>query len=168
LSFAQAGTQYKIAGSSSGAQRRLVFCAGRDPVDTHRYQGHKHPFQHQFATRIALVALLVVPAQAGTQYRKDMQERKPCVYILASKRNGTLYIGVTSDPIKRVWQHKNNVVEGFTKQYKVHRLVWFEMHETMDAAIAREKAIKEWKRAWKLRLIERENPEWQDLYETLL
>lgn len=91
----------------------------------------------------------------------------PCVYLLASKRNGTLYVGVTSDLIKRIWEHKNHVVEGFTKKYGVELLVWYEVHETMDSAIRREKAIKEWKRAWKLRLIEKSNPKWVDLYDTL-
>jgi putative endonuclease len=88
--------------------------------------------------------------------------------MLASKRNGTLYIGVTSDLIKRVWQHRNEVVEGFTPRYRVHDLVWYELHETMESAILREKQLKEWKRAWKLRLIEGENPGWLDLYSTLL
>ena len=87
----------------------------------------------------------------------------PCVYILASKRNGTLYVGVTSNLIQRVWQHRNDQVEGFTKRYKVHTLVWYEQHETMESAIAREKAIKEWQRAWKLELIEAANPDSQDL-----
>ncbi len=91
----------------------------------------------------------------------------PCVYLLASKRNGTLYVGVTSDLIKRIWEHKNHVVEGFTSKYGVELLVWYEVHETMDSAIRREKAIKEWKRAWKLRLIEKGNPNWVDLYDTL-
>jgi len=94
--------------------------------------------------------------------------RQPCVYILASQRNGTLYTGVTSDLIKRVWQHKNDEVEGFTRKYAVHQLVWYELHETMATAISREKAIKEWKRAWKLRLIEEGNPEWCDLYDGLV
>ncbi len=93
--------------------------------------------------------------------------RHPCVYLLASRRNGTLYIGVTSNLIKRVWEHKENFVEGFTKKYAVHDLVWYEQHETMAAAIAREKALKEWKRAWKLELIEQANPDWKDLYESL-
>ncbi len=92
----------------------------------------------------------------------------PYVYLLASKRNGTLYIGVTADLIKRVWQHKNNVVEGFTKRYGVHLLVWFEEHESMASALSREKAMKEWKRQWKLKLIETTNPEWIDLYGNLL
>ena len=93
--------------------------------------------------------------------------KQPCVYILANKRNGTLYIGVTSNLLQRVWQHKNDLVEGFTKRYGVHMLVWYESHETMENAITREKAIKEWKRTWKLRMIEKENPAWRDLYEDL-
>ena len=94
--------------------------------------------------------------------------KQPCVYILASRRNGTLYVGVTSDLVKRVWEHKENLVDGFTKRYGVHTLVWYEPHESMEAAIRREKAIKEWKRAWKLEVIEKQNPEWRDLYEDLL
>ena len=94
--------------------------------------------------------------------------RQPAVYILASKRNGTLYIGVTSDLAKRVWQHKNDVVDGFTKRYSVHQLVWYELHDTMESAIEREKTLKNWKRVWKLELIENSNPSWQDLYETIV
>ena len=94
--------------------------------------------------------------------------KQPCVYLLASRRNGTLYTGVTSDLIQRVWQHKNDLVEGFTRRYGVHRLVWYELYDTMETAIAREKAIKEWKRTWKIRLIEGFNPEWADLYESLI
>lgn len=93
--------------------------------------------------------------------------KKPCVYILASRRNGTLYVGVTSDLIQRVWQHKSQLVEGFTKKYGVDRLVWYEIHSSMESAIRREKAIKEWKRAWKLALIEEANSEWRDLYTDL-
>ena len=93
---------------------------------------------------------------------------QPCVYILASGRNGTLYIGVTSDLIKRVWEHKNDFVDGFTKRYGVHVLVWYEVHETMRSAIAREKALKNWKRSWKLGLIETANPDWLDLYSELV
>ncbi len=94
--------------------------------------------------------------------------KQPAVYILASKKNGTLYTGVTSDLIKRIWEHKNNMVDGFTKHYRVHDLVWFELHESMDSAIAREKNIKEWKRAWKLNLIEKDNPVWRDLYDNIV
>ncbi len=86
------------------------------------------------------------------------------VYILASDRNGTLYIGVTSNLVGRVWQHKNHVVDGFSKTYHVDRLVWFETHEDINIAIQREKNLKAWKRTWKLRLIEEQNPEWKDLY----
>jgi putative endonuclease len=94
--------------------------------------------------------------------------RKPCVYLLASRRNGTLYVGVTSDLVKRVWQHKNDLTDGFTKRYQVHILVWYESHETMESAKHREKAIKEWKRRWKFELIEIDNPLWRDLYNDLL
>jgi len=93
---------------------------------------------------------------------------QPCVYILASERNGTLYIGVTSDIVQRVWQHKNDFVEGFTRRYRVHTLVWYEAHETMESAITREKALKNWHRKWKLRLIERDNPGWRDLFAELI
>ena len=87
---------------------------------------------------------------------------------MASKRNGTLYMGVASDLVKRIWEHKNNMVEGFTKRYGVHQLVWYEVHEGMESAIEREKRLKEWKRKWKLELIESTNPSWQDLYHTIV
>lgn len=90
------------------------------------------------------------------------------VYILASKQNGTLYVGVTSNLPGRVWQHKNGVVEGFTTEYGVDRLVYFEMHESAESAIRREKQIKKWNRKWKLRLIEEMNPAWRDLYEEIV
>ena len=91
-----------------------------------------------------------------------------CVYILTSEKYGTLYIGVTSDLIKRIWEHKNGEVAGFTKRYGVHTLVWFEQHETMESAISREKALKAWKRDWKLNLIEATNAEWRDLYPDVI
>lgn len=90
------------------------------------------------------------------------------VYILTSGRNGTLYIGVTSELVKRIWEHKNDFVKGFTKRYKVHNLVWYELHDSMDTAIEREKNIKEWKRVWKVRLIEESNPNWNDLYDSIV
>ena len=93
--------------------------------------------------------------------------KKFYVYILCNKRNGTLYAGVTSDLIKRVYEHKNNLVEGFTQKYNVRRLVWYEMHETAETAIMKEKQIKAWKRQWKLRLIEGDNPDWNDLYDVI-
>jgi len=90
--------------------------------------------------------------------------KSPAVYILASQRNGTLYIGVTSDLVKRVWQHREGLVDGFTKQYGVKMLVWYEQHETMDSAISKEKAMKKWLRQWKLSTIEQNNPDWVDLW----
>lgn len=90
------------------------------------------------------------------------------VYILASQRNGTLYVGVTNDPIKRVWQHKNNLMDGFTKKYGVHKLVYFEETNDIESAIKREKLLKRWKRQWKLKLIEEKNPNWKDLYNDLI
>jgi putative endonuclease len=89
------------------------------------------------------------------------------VYILASQKNGTLYVGVTTDLQKRVWQHKNEQVEGFTKKYGVKNLVYFEIYEEYWDAANREKRIKKWNRAWKINLIVKDNPEWDDLYETL-
>jgi putative endonuclease len=89
--------------------------------------------------------------------------KQPCVYILASKRNGTLYVGVTADAARRVAEHRTDAVDGFTKRYGVHRLVYAEFHETMLGAIEREKALKKWRRARKLELIERANPDWRDL-----
>jgi putative endonuclease len=91
-----------------------------------------------------------------------MMERQPCVYILASRRHGTLYIGVTSNLAGRLWQHRSKAKEGFTSRYSVRRLVHFEFAETMEAAIAREKQLKAWRRDWKIALIERENPFWED------
>jgi putative endonuclease len=90
------------------------------------------------------------------------------VYIMASKKNGTLYIGVTNDLLRRVCQHKNDVHEGFTKKYDVHSLVWFEATYDIRGAIQREKQMKKWNRQWKINLIERENPDWADLYEELM
>jgi putative endonuclease len=110
--------------------------------------------------------LFVIPAKAGIQ--RVSLDKQPAVYILASERNGTLYIGVTSDLVKRIWEHKNNMVKGFTKRYSIHQLVWYEMHESMESAIDREKRLKEWKRKWKLELIEGTNPNWQDLYLTIV
>jgi putative endonuclease len=92
---------------------------------------------------------------------------RPCLYILASQRNGTLYVGVTNDVVRRVWEHKTDAVAGFTQQYGVHLLVYIEFHETMPDAILREKQVKKWNRAWKLDLIGRANPEWRDLYDEI-
>ena len=97
-----------------------------------------------------------------------MQGKQPCVYILASKRNGTHYIGVTSNLPKRVYEHKNHLVEGFTRKYKIDIPVWFELHESMESAIQREKQLKKWNRSWKIRLIEDTNPHWNDLSHQIL
>ena len=105
---------------------------------------------------------LVIPAQAGIQKMGQY-----FIYILASKRNGTLYIGVTNNLLERVNQHKNNLVDGFTKKYGVHNLVYYEVYKSIDDAIAREKCMKKWKRKWKLELIESSNPNWEDLFHTL-
>lgn len=94
--------------------------------------------------------------------------KQPSVYILASKRNGTLYTGVTSDLLKRIWEHKQDLVEGFTKKYQVHTLVYFEQYDDMQAAITREKRLKKWKRDWKIKLIEQANPSWRDLWQDLV
>lgn len=97
-----------------------------------------------------------------------MQDKNFYVYIMASKNHGTLYIGVTSDLIGRVCQHKNNLIEGFTKRYGVHNLVYFEASDDVESAIAREKQLKNWHRQWKINLIEERNPNWTDLYNTLI
>jgi putative endonuclease len=101
------------------------------------------------------------------------RETRPCVYILASRRNDTLrndtlYVGVTNDIAQRTWVHRSDMAGGFTKRYQVHRLVYVEFHATMPDAILREKQVKKWRRAWKLELIERDNPQWRDLYDDLL
>ena len=95
-------------------------------------------------------------------------EKQFYVYIVASDRNGTLYIGVTSNLIQRIWQHREKQVEGFSKKYNVQKLVWFEQHENAESAIIREKQIKKWNRDWKIRLIEETNPYWNDLYPSII
>ena len=94
-------------------------------------------------------------------------DRQPAVYIMSNRAFGTLYIGVTSNLIKRVWEHREEKVAGFTREYALHRLVWFELHATMLGAIAREKQLKKWKRAWKIELIHTMNPEWRDLWDRI-
>jgi putative endonuclease len=102
-----------------------------------------------------------------TGIQKNISMKSYYVYIMASKRNGTLYIGVTNDLLKRVYEHKNNFVDGFTKKYSVHSLVYFEQYDDIESAIIREKQLKKWNRKWELELIERVNPQWRDLYEDL-
>jgi putative endonuclease len=94
--------------------------------------------------------------------------KQPCVYILASQRNGTLYVGMTSNLVKRIWEHKSDFIESFTKQYGVHILVYYELHMDIITAITREKQIKKWNRAWKIELIEAGNSEWRDLWLEIL
>ncbi|MEK7079024.1 MAG: GIY-YIG nuclease family protein [Patescibacteria group bacterium] len=97
-----------------------------------------------------------------------MSNKSYWVYILSSQRNGTLYVGVTNSLAKRVWEHKNKKVDGFTKKYEIHHLVYYELHENPESAITREKQIKKWNRKWKLRLIEEKNPQRKDLYNDIL
>ena len=99
--------------------------------------------------------------------KKSFLRKMYFVYILCSRPNGTLYTGVTSDLVKRVYEHRNGITEGFTKTYGVHRLVWYEPHEDIEYAILREKQIKAWKREWKIKMVEEFNPEWDDLYERI-
>ena len=128
------------------------------------------------------IPVIPAPDQGGGQAPSGIQFSAPlsfpwkresrnlmnyCVYILASKRNGTLYIGVTSNLQKRVYEHKTSAVDGFTKKYEVHLLVWYECTEDIELAITKEKQLKKWNRKWKLDLIEKENPEWEDLYDKL-
>ena len=94
-------------------------------------------------------------------------ERTACVYIMASQRNGTLYVGVTTDLVRRVWEHREGAIPGFTKTYSLKRLVWWEEHGDIVVAIAREKTLKRWRRAWKMALIEAANPQWLDLWPAL-
>lgn len=93
---------------------------------------------------------------------------QPAVYILASQKNGTLYIGVRGNLVQRIWQHKNDLVEGFTKRYGIHMLVYYELHSDINSAITREKQLEKWNREWKLGLIEQNNPQWQDLWPTII
>ena len=95
-------------------------------------------------------------------------DKQPAVYILASKWNGTLYIGVTSDLVERIWEHKNNATDGFTKKYSVHTLVYYELLDDMDSAITREKQMKKWRRSWKIKLIQKDNPNWKDLWNDIV
>ena len=109
----------------------------------------------------------VIPVKSKSAKNID-SNMQPTVYILASKRNGTLYVGVTSDLSRRVWEHRNDVIEGFTRHYGVHRLVYYEFHADMASAIIREKRVKKWNRAWKIELIERNNPGWDDLWFSIV
>ncbi|MEO8365340.1 MAG: GIY-YIG nuclease family protein [Pseudoxanthomonas sp.] len=94
--------------------------------------------------------------------------KQPAVYMLATGKRGTLYLGVTSNLIARTWQHREHVVEGFTKRYNITMLAWYELHGTMESAILREKQLKKWNREWKLRLVHESNPEWRDLWDDIV
>lgn len=122
--------------------------------------------------RIESYDTIVIPAPAkagaGIHYSESRMIKQPVVYIMASKRNGTLYIGVTSDLVKRVYEHKHGITGGFTSKYNVHNLVYYELFENMDSAITREKQMKKWRRAWKIQLIEKDNPDWRDLWPELI
>jgi putative endonuclease len=111
--------------------------------------------------------LICHPRENGDPEKKKMRNRQFFVYILASKRNGTLYIGVTNNLLRRVREHKQGIIKGFTKKYKVHMLVYYEQGKYVIGAFDREKQIKKWNRKWKLELIEKMNPEWNDLYYEL-
>ena len=102
------------------------------------------------------------------RYIERMRQHLYYVYILASRRNGTLYVGVSNDVMRRTWEHKHDLIEGFTKKYGVHNLVWYEFHENVNVAIAREKRLKRWNRAWKIKLIEKDNSGWNDIYDRLM
>jgi len=116
----------------------------------------------------SILFLCVIPAQAGIQKEiKKMQEKTYYIYILASQKNGTLYTGVTNNLLERINQHKNKVIKGFTEKYNVNQLVYYEVFHDIHAALNREKQLKTWKRAWKLKLIEDFNPGWRDLYGDL-
>ena len=118
---------------------------------------------------VILLTPAVILLKAGSMgFRRGASVKQPAVYILTSQRNGTLYVGVTSDLGKRVWQHRTGLVEGFSKKYKIHRLVYFELHETMDSAITREKQIKNRNRDWKIHLIKQQNATWRDLYPSIV
>lgn len=110
----------------------------------------------------------LIPNCAGSRYNYDMNDKIPCVYLLASEKNGTLYTGVTSNLMKRIYEHKHNLVAGSSKKYAVHLLVYYEIGESMISVIEREKQIKAGTRKNKINLIEKNNPEWKDLYDRLL
>jgi putative endonuclease len=105
----------------------------------------------------------MVPFRVNSLFMKQYY-----VYIMASKKNGTLYIGVTSDLVKRIYEHKQNLADGFTKEYSVHAVVYYEPHKEVEVVILREKQMKKWNRKWKMRLIEEKNPEWKDLYNEII
>ena len=170
--------------SPNGAQRRPSVIPAPPSVIPAK-AGTQYGAQRRPLPRPPVIPAPLIPAKAGTQYGAQRRPRSvynqramtntrprknpldPCVYIMASDRNGTIYTGVTSNLVQRVWQHKADRTEGFTKEYEVHHLVWYEQHATMLSAISREKAIKKWNRRWKLELIESLNPGLARPYEDI-
>ncbi|MDR2172926.1 MAG: GIY-YIG nuclease family protein [Burkholderiales bacterium] len=171
----------------AGIQRRLLFTRKRG-VRIHDYHCKRHeassfprasPPKIAAGTSLAGIQCLFaefrydLPSQPSHTHHQlsDMStrdEKQPAVYIILSKRNGTLYIGVTSNLVQRVWQHRNDAVEGFSKKYQTHILAYYELHDNMESAILREKQLKKWERQWKIRLIEKSNPYWRDLYSEIV
>jgi putative endonuclease len=133
-----------------------------------RHSGHGLPEGDRHGRAVLAEALTpLIPAKAGIYGRRRRGAVAFYVYILASRRNGTLYIGMTDDLSRRVYQHRTGEIAGFTRRYGVKLLVWYDVSDTRSAAFARERQMKEWQRAWKIDLIQRSNPNWSDLYETL-
>jgi putative endonuclease len=126
-----------------------------------------HPDRRLESLQIAQIAQLVIRTAGVFRYSIVAMTKQPAVYILASQHSGTLYIGVTSNLVQRIWQHRSDLVAGFTREHGLHRLVWFEMHESMYAAITREKQLKKWNRAWKIDLIRTHNAQWRDLWDVI-
>ena len=122
------------------------------------------PNLSRLTPRLGQKTILSSPSRDLSRGKGTQVPKTYAVYMVASRRNGTLYTGVTGDLLSRIWQHRNNTADGFTKKYSVHRLVWYEFHREIHAAIARERKIKGWNRAWKIRLIEKENSAWNDLF----
>ena len=127
----------------------------------------KNRFKRALIIISKLISMYGHSRECGNPEWKWKMEKQFFVYILASKRNGTLYIGVTSDLLKRIWQHKNKLFDGFSKKYEVDKLVYYEIFPDSLSAIKREKRIKKWRRVWKLRIIEEKNPEWKDLFQEI-
>jgi putative endonuclease len=147
--------------AKAGNQRQALHSSGLRLLDA-RFRGQGENWE------MASVRVLYTSSRPRRVDKDRMIEKRACVYILANHRNGTLYVGVTRDIARRGFEHRMGAVAGFTHRYNVHLLVFVEFHESMAEAVMREKRIKKWRRAWKLALIERDNPEWRDLYDDLM
>ena len=155
----------RVGGKPQGGRARH---AGFKAVSTGR-QGPSCWLQgsiHRAAGAVMLASRQYPQGGVPVVALKDM--KTPCLYIITNKTHGTLYVGVTSDLIQRIWQHKNGLIEGFSKRYGLKMLVWFEQHDSMESAIVRERNVKYWRRDWKIQLIEESNPTWRDLYSDIL